>query len=131
MSAMSSTHSPILGKRSLTSVPLFPRGLKFQKAGRYLLLPFSYSSFSLGLGSKESTCETPPVMNRKITRLALAGKCGVFGESGLSSPRASTESRCEKTAGIIIEPQNSDLIYTSDAADERSSVDLGGRRIIK
>ena len=29
-------------------------------------------------------------------------------------------------------PQMSDcLLYTSDAADERSSVDLGGRRIIK
>mgnify|MGYP003381612950 CR=1 FL=1 len=28
-------------------------------------------------------------------------------------------------------PVNSCLLYTSDAADERSSVDLGGRRIIK
>ena len=27
--------------------------------------------------------------------------------------------------------ENSCLLYTSDAADERSSVDLGGRRIIK
>ena len=27
--------------------------------------------------------------------------------------------------------RNSCLLYTSDAADERSSVDLGGRRIIK
>ena len=26
---------------------------------------------------------------------------------------------------------NNCLLYTSDAADERSSVDLGGRRIIK
>ena len=30
-------------------------------------------------------------------------------------------------AGIV----NACLLYTSDAADERSSVDLGGRRIIK
>ena len=30
-----------------------------------------------------------------------------------------------------IEPINTCLLYTSDAADERSSVDLGGRRIIK
>ena len=30
-----------------------------------------------------------------------------------------------------IEPINPCLLYTSDAADERSSVDLGGRRIIK
>ena len=28
-------------------------------------------------------------------------------------------------------PGESCLLYTSDAADERSSVDLGGRRIIK
>ena len=28
-------------------------------------------------------------------------------------------------------PDFSCLLYTSDAADERSSVDLGGRRIIK
>ena len=27
--------------------------------------------------------------------------------------------------------QSTCLLYTSDAADERSSVDLGGRRIIK
>ena len=31
----------------------------------------------------------------------------------------------------IIEKKNTCLLYTSDAADERSSVDLGGRRIIK
>ena len=33
-------------------------------------------------------------------------------------------------AGIVGIPQGC-LLYTSDAADERSSVDLGGRRIIK
>ena len=31
----------------------------------------------------------------------------------------------------IDEPEIACLLYTSDAADERSSVDLGGRRIIK
>ena len=31
----------------------------------------------------------------------------------------------------IVELVQSCLLYTSDAADERSSVDLGGRRIIK
>ena len=30
-----------------------------------------------------------------------------------------------------IDVMNVCLLYTSDAADERSSVDLGGRRIIK
>ena len=32
---------------------------------------------------------------------------------------------------VTIESYYSCLLYTSDAADERSSVDLGGRRIIK
>ena len=31
----------------------------------------------------------------------------------------------------IVMQESSCLLYTSDAADERSSVDLGGRRIIK
>ena len=31
----------------------------------------------------------------------------------------------------VIDNGSSCLLYTSDAADERSSVDLGGRRIIK
>src|SRR5678809_1777378 len=32
---------------------------------------------------------------------------------------------------IVLDPLLICLLYTSDAADERSSVDLGGRRIIK
>ena len=32
---------------------------------------------------------------------------------------------------VIREKNEACLLYTSDAADERSSVDLGGRRIIK
>ena len=40
-----------------------------------------------------------------------------------------------KRIGMIFQKSNpfpkSCLLYTSDAADERSSVDLGGRRIIK
>ena len=35
------------------------------------------------------------------------------------------------TGGGVIVERCSCLLYTSDAADERSSVDLGGRRIIK
>ena len=35
-------------------------------------------------------------------------------------------------AGVpVVDDLNVCLLYTSDAADERSSVDLGGRRIIK
>ena len=32
---------------------------------------------------------------------------------------------------VILKNNKDCLLYTSDAADERSSVDLGGRRIIK
>ena len=35
------------------------------------------------------------------------------------------------SALLCITRTNACLLYTSDAADERSSVDLGGRRIIK
>eukprot|EP00658_Telonema_sp_P-2_P008231 TRINITY_DN1308_c0_g1_i12.p1 TRINITY_DN1308_c0_g1~~TRINITY_DN1308_c0_g1_i12.p1 ORF type:complete len:147 (+),score=49.90 TRINITY_DN1308_c0_g1_i12:198-638(+) len=36
----------------------------------------------------------------------------------------------EDNAGVIVNPKGC-LLYTSDAADEEDSVDLGGRRIIK
>ena len=36
-----------------------------------------------------------------------------------------------KSREIPKKTRNTCLLYTSDAADERSSVDLGGRRIIK
>ena len=38
----------------------------------------------------------------------------------------------EQRLGIVaVAREQACLLYTSDAADERSSVDLGGRRIIK
>mgnify|MGYP003381575365 CR=1 FL=1 len=38
----------------------------------------------------------------------------------------------DRLAGVVDGPElYVCLLYTSDAADERSSVDLGGRRIIK
>eukprot|EP00658_Telonema_sp_P-2_P071313 TRINITY_DN60593_c0_g1_i1.p2 TRINITY_DN60593_c0_g1~~TRINITY_DN60593_c0_g1_i1.p2 ORF type:complete len:125 (-),score=21.81 TRINITY_DN60593_c0_g1_i1:94-468(-) len=45
-------------------------------------------------------------------------------------PRAGscTNSRCCVVSGRVVVPC---LLYTSDAADEEDSVDLGGRRIIK
>src|SRR5205807_5474125 len=46
------------------------------------------SLVSAGLGSKVSRWLGPPVMNRKITLLALAGKCGFRGASGLDAPAA-------------------------------------------
>ena len=37
----------------------------------------------------------------------------------------------EKANPVELQDLSNCLLYTSDAADERSSVDLGGRRIIK
>ena len=39
--------------------------------------------------------------------------------------------RIRWTRGVATTSTGTCLLYTSDAADERSSVDLGGRRIIK
>ena len=44
------------------------------------------------------------------------------------SPRFMISNTSQKTPAYAARPC---LLYTSDAADERSSVDLGGRRIIK
>ena len=37
----------------------------------------------------------------------------------------------QQLGGDLVRRRHPCLLYTSDAADERSSVDLGGRRIIK
>ena len=44
--------------------------------------------------------------------------------------RSSPARRAAKPARHVGQPRSC-LLYTSDAADERSSVDLGGRRLIK
>ena len=63
------------------------------------------------------------VYKRQVRRTAHAGRCAPrrtverTGVVGLQIHAAVSRTPC--------------LLYTSDAADERSSVDLGGRRIIK
>ena len=39
--------------------------------------------------------------------------------------------QCQRGGQLAVVVLQPCLLYTSDAADERSSVDLGGRRIIK
>ena len=91
----SSTRPPMCGNRSLTSMPLWPY---FLKAHGDFMSPPAFSSLNVsersngtafplsrlrrGFGSKVSTCEGPPCMNRKITRLARGAKCVCFGASG-------------------------------------------------
>src|SRR5262245_61839130 len=42
----------------------------------------------MGLGSKVSTCDMPPFMNRKIILFARGAKCGAFGASEDDCPVA-------------------------------------------
>ena len=48
-----------------------------------------------------------------------------------SAPRTSVHMARHRICGQAFAEASACLLYTSDAADERSSVDLGGRRIIK
>src|SRR5678815_6014491 len=66
---------------------------------------------------------TPPSRNTIRPRRAPARQ----------SARRCSEYGCVKSAWTTCwsPPSKNCLLYTSDAADERSSVDLGGRRIIK
>ena len=101
MTHRSSTTDRTQGKRSLTSVPHSPPGLNANwglfryivkspglpwKLSTWIVLPAPPSATSLGLGSNESTWETPPVMYRKMTRFARAGKCPGFGARGSTAP---------------------------------------------
>src|SRR5436190_11876099 len=84
MKQMSSTHSPTYGNSSLTSIPALPYFLnvKGERISAPVLrsvatLPpgrgWPWNLSSIGLGSKLSTCDRPPFMNRKMTCLARAG----------------------------------------------------------
>mgnify|MGYP003381495476 CR=1 FL=1 len=60
---------------------------------------------------------------RDSPKLAVASGCNAY-----AAPLGFIDAVAHKYAGTL--PLIC-LLYTSDAADERSSVDLGGRRIIK
>ena len=63
----------------------------------------------------------------------------VYKRQGVQRPRAEAALQegvaelclARRRVGEVAERAIDCLLYTSDAADERSSVDLGGRRIIK
>ena len=87
---------PTCGNRSLTGMPLSPYRRNFHGqlstfptllncVGWVLtLIGCPCSRSSLGLGSNVSICDGPPSMNRKMTLVALAAKCGGLGASGLA-----------------------------------------------
>ncbi len=93
MTHTSSMQRPISGNSSLTSMPERPCLWK-AKGEPMSLRPLRTRSPTFGgswpwrwvragLGSKVSTCDGPPFMKRKMTRLALGVKCLGFGASGL------------------------------------------------
>ena len=61
-------------------------------------------------------------------RRRLRRTLSAFGEVSLA---AVTPADCERVVYTRLNESYRCLLYTSDAADERSSVDLGGRRILK
>src|SRR5262245_50218921 len=86
MKQMSSAHSPTCGNSSLTSIPTCPYFLNVNGdrisapvLRSVAMLPpgigWPWYLSSIGFGSKLSTCERPPFMNRKMTCLALAAWC--------------------------------------------------------
>ena len=71
---------------------------------------------------------------REIQRGTLIDLVTECAESfGYSAQRAYETAQEQPISGrfLMVNPSQACLLYTSDAADERSSVDLGGRRIIK
>src|SRR5262245_46825916 len=101
MTHRSSAQLAIFGSNSLTSRPDWPCFLKVK--GDPKRLPglvrinlgaskgsgFPLSACSRGLGSNVSTCDGPPAINRKITRLACGVKCGGFTDNGDAAPNTS------------------------------------------
>src|SRR5664280_3092650 len=65
---------------------------------------------------------------RQLARIATA--CAMASAPIVSPPTESKELLTDAMTASATQ-QRSCLLYTSDAADEEDSVDLGGRRIIK
>ena len=93
---MSSMCFAVCANSSLTSRPHWPRFSNLNGDGNAApvlrsvlrlpvgsVLPAYFAS--AGLESKVSTWLGPPLANRWMTCLALAGKCGCFGASGLTA----------------------------------------------
>ena len=70
-----------------------------------------------------------------LGRADFQGQDGVVVAEGAQRPGVNRVGKARElrqiALGFVAEGNLPCLLYTSDAADERSSVDLGGRRIIK
>ena len=63
--------------------------------------------------------------------MCIRDSVGTSRPQHFDEPEIEPASTMHGQAGRLVDQQQICLLYTSDAADERSSVDLGGRRIIK
>src|SRR5678810_1471968 len=76
-------------------------------------------------------CSKNMVDSEVLSGQLLANEIDVVHENKKSDHNIVIVNTCGFIERAKEESINTCLLYTSDAADERSSVDLGGRRIIK
>ena len=65
------------------------------------------------------------------SEMCIRDRCAPRDAGGHRGPLGTRSSGSRSTLATEVSRLGACLLYTSDAADERSSVDLGGRRIIK
>ena len=66
------------------------------------------------------------------SEMCIRDRVGAAGAAAQDDMTVGIAARHDRGRGAVeIDAEKCCLLYTSDAADERSSVDLGGRRIIK
>ena len=63
--------------------------------------------------------------------MCIRDSAGDEADRATDAEHAELARQLPRRLGLLVEQHLGCLLYTSDAADERSSVDLGGRRIIK
>ena len=63
--------------------------------------------------------------------MCIRDRVGILVRGGRVAQRAAGRLVFQEALPAALGQYRRCLLYTSDAADERSSVDLGGRRIIK
>ena len=78
--------------------------------------------YSFDCPQPPSNCNCDSLKNTLLQTSAIPGTCCYKMQGNIPSANCFTEIQVVLSAC---------LLYTSDAADERSSVDLGGRRFIK
>src|SRR5678815_5891729 len=109
-------------------IPISARNLAVQAAPT--MKPRPSPSLILGTALLCGACICAPVVPRHALAGAVYRCTGANGQTAFTNKPGSYNG-CKKMTDYADPPApKACLLYTSDAADERSSVDLGGRRII-